>query len=251
MSKYNQPEEFWKNYTLNGVTIIKKIGEKSFKSPSKKKDYFYNTDILLAQCSCGFQYEVLSKSFLDNKCQSCRRCATKKEDNVGNIINNLLCVDSFHKKNVSNRSIIWLNLTCQKCLFKRIVRADIFRTQSVTCDNCKNPTHLHKKIGKGKTPHQYFVSLKYGAKNRNIGVNITVDDILNLAIKQNYKCYLSGLDISFDDGSLSVDRIDSNKGYIIGNIQCVHRDINFMKNSYSQERFLDICSKVTSWNTKI
>jgi hypothetical protein len=42
----------------------------------------------------------------------------------------------------------------------------------------------------------------------------------------------------------SVDRIDSSKGYIKGNVQWVHKTINKMKWGYSQGEFIEFCEAV-------
>ena len=42
----------------------------------------------------------------------------------------------------------------------------------------------------------------------------------------------------------SIDRIDSNKGYIEDNVVWVHKDINIMKNKFSKEYFLMLCKKI-------
>jgi len=44
----------------------------------------------------------------------------------------------------------------------------------------------------------------------------------------------------------SVDRIDSSIGYVMGNIQWVHKDINKMKSDFSQELFIAWCGLVAS-----
>jgi len=48
---------------------------------------------------------------------------------------------------------------------------------------------------------------------------------------------LSGIDLEFSktrkdtqNKSVSIDRIDNKKGYIIGNVQWIHKKINIMKN---------------------
>lgn len=247
MSKYNQREDFWLNYNLNNITIIKKIGEKVFNSKSNGKIYHYKSDVLLAKCICGYEYEILAKSFLSNKPNSCRMCATKNEENIGVTINNLLCIDSFHKRNNNGRSVIYLKVVCNDCNNITEIKADRFRIENLICNKC----HPEKRKGKKRTPFEYFKLLGYGAKKRKLEFSITFKDILDIANKQKYKCILSGLDISFDNGSFSIDRINSSKGYIVDNIQCVHRDINFMKQNYSQEYFIDMCSKVAILNKKI
>ena len=69
--------------------------------------------------------------------------------------------------------------------------------------------------------------------------SINEDIILDLLNTQNYKCYYSGLDFNLSDvnGSPTIDRIDSSKGYIVGNIVIARNDINKMKSNYSFEHF--------------
>ena len=47
----------------------------------------------------------------------------------------------------------------------------------------------------------------------------------------------------------SLDRIDSKKGYIKGNLQWVHKDLNIMKNSYPNQYFIEMCKKVANANS--
>lgn len=43
-----------------------------------------------------------------------------------------------------------------------------------------------------------------------------------------------------------MDRIDHTKGYVVGNVQWVHRHINMMKWKLGQELFIDLCKKVAN-----
>lgn len=43
-----------------------------------------------------------------------------------------------------------------------------------------------------------------------------------------------------------LDRIDSSKGYIIDNVQWVHKDVNLMKLSHSKNTFIQICNQVSN-----
>ena len=45
---------------------------------------------------------------------------------------------------------------------------------------------------------------------------------------------------------LSLDRIDSSKGYEIGNVQWVTKYINWAKNDLSQKDFIDLCIAVAN-----
>ena len=42
-----------------------------------------------------------------------------------------------------------------------------------------------------------------------------------------------------NNDSISLDRIDSSKGYEENNVQWVHKDINLMKNKYDNKYFIE------------
>lgn len=96
---------------------------------------------------------------------------------------------------------------------------------------------------------------RVNAGYREILFDITVDDMMKLAEKQNFKCAMTGEDLIFvmnqkdrSKSNASLDRIDSNKGYIIGNIQWVTKNVNLMKRELSVNDFLDICKKICNYN---
>ena len=44
----------------------------------------------------------------------------------------------------------------------------------------------------------------------------------------------------------SLDRIDPTKGYIEGNIQWVHKDVNRMKMDFTETRFLELVNLIAN-----
>ena len=62
----------------------------------------------------------------------------------------------------------------------------------------------------------------------------------------NKKCTLTGwdIDISYNNQTASLDRIDNTKGYIKNNIQWVHVMVNMCKNKYDQNKFIDMCKYI-------
>ena len=58
------------------------------------------------------------------------------------------------------------------------------------------------------------------------------------------KCFNEyGVDIT-----ASLDRIDSLKGYTEDNVQWVHKHINFMKGSLSENKFIEYCKLIVKNN---
>lgn len=93
----------------------------------------------------------------------------------------------------------------------------------------------------------YWNRVQRNAKLRNITFDITKEYVWDLYVKQGKKCKLSGLDIHFGykDITASIDRIDSSAAYVEGNIQIVHKDINWMKWDFEQDQFIQYCKLVT------
>ncbi len=101
-------------------------------------------------------------------------------------------------------------------------------------------------------PSFIWGAILHRVQEKGYDLTITPTNIEELYISQQQKCALSGLPIIFGEKSTShntasVDRIDSSKGYIIGNIQLVHKDVNRMKNEFSDSRFFEICHNVSAF----
>lgn len=110
--------------------------------------------------------------------------------------------------------------------------------------------------GSGSVSATYFNSVKRGAdggKGRKpIPFDLSIDYIADLLdVKQRGKCALTGLVISIKDKTASLDRIDSSLGYVKGNVQWLHKDVNMMKRHYSQGYFVYLCGLVAGDSCEI
>lgn len=170
---------------------------------------------------------------------------------VKNIINQKfgkLIVIELCQKRYKDKSAIWkCRCDCGNITF---IKTSLLINNSIkSCGKCL--------IFKG-TPHSFWQRIKRGANKRNIKYNLSKEYLWNLFIKQNQKCALSGIKLKIAKGSkkwwqrttASLDRIDSSKDYIEGNVQWVYKDINFMKQSFSQEYFIKLCKKISDFNNK-
>jgi hypothetical protein len=103
---------------------------------------------------------------------------------------------------------------------------------------------------------KYWGVIKNRAKKRGYCIDINIKYAWDLYLQQNKKCALSGTPIEFaiserksSETSASLDRIDSTKGYIEGNVQWVHKHINIMKNVYEQNYFISLCELIVKNKT--
>jgi hypothetical protein len=109
--------------------------------------------------------------------------------------------------------------------------------------------------GVGEISKTYFNHIEKDARKRNLQLDITCEYIWDLFVKQNRKCALSGEELKFGtyakikkrperEQTASLDRIDSSKGYVMGNVQWVHKRVNFMKQQTNQDEFISWCKKI-------
>ena len=117
------------------------------------------------------------------------------------------------------------------------------------CKKCSNRNVSNNHAGYYKEIRlSWFNKYKTQAELRKLEFNITPEYVYDLYIKQEKKCSLSGVDIRFSDygqiHTASIDRINNSIGYVIGNIQIVHKEINFMKGTLDNDDFIEHCYNV-------
>ena len=111
-------------------------------------------------------------------------------------------------------------------------------------------------IGCGELSGNYIAYFRRNAKKRNIECPLldaekeNFEYLWSLYLAQNKKCALSGIDLHLplrrgDLSTASIDRIDSSKGYVKGNVQFLHKCVNAMKWAFEQEKFIILCHLIT------
>ena len=98
------------------------------------------------------------------------------------------------------------------------------------------------------TPFRYYFR---NAKRRYKDFNLTLEYLKELWENQKGICPYTGITLQLADYknnhnnpiyTASLDRIDSTKGYIIGNVQFISTAINYMKNTMSHEDTCKLCN---------
>lgn len=139
---------------------------------------------------------------------------------------------------------------CQcKCGNKKIFKGSELRAGKIKTCGCRiNVINRRNWQGYKNIPQSYWRSLSKNSTQRNIKFNLTIEYINCLWEEQNSVCKLSGLKISFSEKTASLDRINNNVGYVLGNVQWVHKDINKLKSVFSQDKFIELCNYVSEHN---
>lgn len=157
------------------------------------------------------------------------------------------------------------NLICYKChQYKPESEFDInqerwFRNnRDYRCKECKEQQRQKRILaGRGKQDInrmllERYLSARDRARKKNLEFNITLDFLKYLWNKQLGKCALSNVNMtsSFFVGrtstNVSIDRIDSSKGYTMDNIQLVCMACNQMKNDLTEKELYEFCKNIVN-----
>lgn len=110
-------------------------------------------------------------------------------------------------------------------------------------------------------PNTIRARWKGNAEARGLEWSITDTEIEEKLVSQDWKCYYTGVKMlvpSYENGktfnmghpdSLSIDRIDSSKGYTKDNIVFCACAINYAKNKWSEQEFVAFLKQVVSTMT--
>jgi hypothetical protein len=106
------------------------------------------------------------------------------------------------------------------------------------------------------SPFRFFIN-KCKCRNKETGVKVNIDVIYlkNLWNSQNGKCSYTGIKMMLPDTTngfsvvhslykASLDRIDSSKGYIKGNVEFVCYAINNAKNDFSKQEMISFVNDI-------
>jgi len=223
------------------LTVVRELEEKFEPNGHKRR-------IFLVRCDCGFEYALSSVQFVRTKhptmCKTCSREA-RRSVAIGQRFDRLIVVEL-------DRSSSRLMAVC-RCDCGNTVRVRSSNLPKNETNNCGCAVRGNWR-GHGDLSLTYFGQLKRNAKARDISFDVSIEQLWELFVKQNGKCALTGINLNLTkkrsdpNTTASVDRIDSSKPYVVGNVQWVHKDINLMKQDLDQERFLSLCRDVTAYD---
>lgn len=131
------------------------------------------------------------------------------------------------------------------------------------CDCGKYVTVLGGNLSKGNTTScrcdwtgryeeltgVFLGQIARSAQVRGLPFKVSPSYLWELLQKQKWRCALTGWRLTLPKhsvkGTASLDRIDSSRGYVKGNVQWLHKDVNISKQDYTQSYFKKLCRAVT------
>lgn len=211
-------------------------------------------------CECGNSKISWTSSLTRGKVKS---CGCSKPNLIGMRFGNGIVLDKATNRKENNRQEWVLKCDCgniYQAKTSQLTGKAGHRTISCKCKrydiNNRPFTKDPNVIGYKELSMSIWNIYKTNSRKKNLDFSVTSKYAYDLYLNQNKKCVYTGWDINFGkivkidnknkviDKTASLDRIDNSKGYIEGNIQWVHKHINSMKNSHSEQYFIELCSAV-------
>jgi hypothetical protein len=223
---------------ING-TFVKDFIEK------KNRQVYYNCICFV----CGKEYRK-PRTLLFRKKSSCRGCSSHRkphEDFTNRKFGKVLVLEYVGDSKWKCKCDCGTEFTTVTHSLKS------GQTKTCGCSRFLNGKSHHNWKGYKDIPQKVWSDFRRGAEKRNLEFNVSIEYGWELYLYQNKKCALTGYDISFGttrrskDQTASLDRIDSSKGYIEGNIQWLHKDINILKWDWTTDQLLKFCEDIINW----
>lgn len=232
------------------LTVIK---EGSVKIIGKNKKH---RGTWLCKCICDKEIEILTSNLLRKKNHptscGCKFRLSKKynfKDLTGLKFGKLTVIDRSSEFS-KTRGALW-NCQCECGNLIKLASNCLTSGNNITCGN--KSIHSNSSIRCGEISYSHINSIKQNAIKRNLKYEVTPEYLWNLFLQQNKKCPLTGDVLVFTSENnasatrnlttASLDRIDSNLGYIQDNVRWVHKTINKMRSNMTDEQFLSWCTK--------
>lgn len=229
------------------VNIGDKFGELTIienKRTRLKNSYYYKV-----RCKCGKEYYAQCSSLKSGRTTMCKECSN---------INRRLVINTGYKFGT------WTVMSKGQYFgaqIKYLVQCDCGNTRYMPASQIMNPNKYQtcRRCSSGKILSNFRESFIHNLKKnalyrkKHFGEDVTPEYLYSLLEKQDFKCALTGdtllpednsLDHERKDLPLSLDRIDSSKGYIKGNLQWVTKRVNLMKGEMTMAELLETCSKI-------
>jgi hypothetical protein len=208
----------------------------------------------ICKCDCGKEIETQVKSILNGNTKSCG-CLQKEATSQARSCNlqgekfgRLVVIKRVNKEN-NKKAVSWL-CKCE-CGNERIVISENLNNGNTKSCGClwmerANGIHYSERNNDLDCFRPILANL-HSSRGRKKGFDLDLNYLKELWDKQKGICPFLGIDLiplGWDGVSdpiytASIDRIDSSKGYVKGNIIFVSVMINYAKNKFEIEKLID------------
>ena len=199
------------------------------------------------QCDCGIISEVSLTCLLRGKTTQCKKCSARSRLNrieIGTHIKHWTVLEGPIYQN--HTAYYKVRCDCGKELLKLPIEI-LNPNGDFQCASCaQKENKIESMIANGMVGDlalTQYTRLKKSAERRNYEFSVSIKYLWDLFQEQKQICAITG-DYIPNIKEASLDRIDSSKGYIEGNVQWVTQQANLSKHIMTMKQLYEFCRKV-------
>lgn len=201
-------------------------------------------------------HKDLAKYYNCSEDTICRLIVKNKLSRPANLLYQILTYDFLYNEYVINQKTT-VQIASETGVGTECIRKYLYKHNIPVRDSVTSRILMYG-IGHAGLGGASWAQIIRGAKRRNLEFGITSEYAWNLFLEQNKKCKYSGEELilsknayeeSIGIRTASLDRIDSSKGYIDDNVQWIHKDLNWMKQSFTEKYFIDLCKTIARYQS--
>ncbi len=199
------------------------------------------------RCSCGNEFIAYSTKLNTGKTTRCKRCSLRDRNvhiEIGSTYKHWTVIEG--PVYINHTCYYKVQCTCGKTMYK-IPLYIVDPHSNFSCKDCSrkdigyNATIKNGRVG--DFTKTLYTKFKRSAESRNLEFAVTMKYLVEVFNRQNNKCAITGDPIP-ELEKASIDRIDSSKGYVEGNVQFVTTQANLSKHIMSMSELYEFCKKV-------
>jgi hypothetical protein len=215
----------------------------------------------LCRCKCGLSRSFTTSYINTGQATCCDHCKQQQKserdeklatEQVGRKYGNYTVISYDGKNRYGSRT--WL-CRCECGNERLFLSSYLFgngNRRATQCPDCYNEEIELKNRIVNEVPERFWNKLTDMALKRGIVCDLTKNEAFAIFQYQGGKCALTGQPLHFTKlrsdfnryTNASLDRIDSDKSYELGNVQWVEKRVNMMKGKLTQTEFVDLCKAV-------
>lgn len=207
----------------------------------------HNARYVKCKCKCGKVNTILLSALRCKKSTCCKSCSSRKHTtllHIGNKYKHWTVIDGPIYKNHT----AYYKVKCDCGTEQLMLPVNLLdSTRLFQCEKCAQKERaLKTTLSNGRigdltlTEH---TRLRKSAEKRGYVFAVSIEYLWNLFKKQKQICAITG-DYIPNIKEASLDRIDSSKGYIEGNVQWVTYQANVSKHTMTMPQLYVFCKKV-------
>lgn len=212
--------------------------------------YINNIRMWKCNCDCGNSINVTTSQLrAGNK----KTCGCRTQDTINNYVGRKygnLTVIEFDSKDKENRNLYKCKCDCGNTIITSAKNLERGVTNNCGCKT-KEKRGRASRLKYGEAARNRVLSTyKHNAKNKNLDFTLTNEEMFELFKGKCHYCGEKPSKVYSNEKFYGefiyngIDRLDSSKGYIKGNVVSCCSVCNYLKSDYTEEEFINIIRKI-------